>query len=191
MMAPFIAARFPSLSGVVMLAAVVRPLDELMYEQIAFQLKLAGTSEADASAKLAEMKASFARVRSGAAPDGETVMFAPAAYWRDLFKYDVRAELGRLKPAVLVLQGGKDVQVRRADYDLIEKALEWKATGKKELHWFPELNHLFMKVEGEPTAAEYGRAGRVDDAVIDTVATWAKKTRRELQRDGRNPQNRR
>jgi uncharacterized protein len=179
MMAPFIAAKFPSLCGVVLLAATARPLDELMYEQIAFQLKLAGTPEADASAKLAEMKTSFARVRSGAAPDDETVMFAPAAYWRDLFKYDVRAELGRLKPAVLVLQGGKDVQVRRADYDLIEKALEWKAAAKKEFHWFPELNHLFMKVQGEPTAAEYGRAGRVDEAVIETVATWAKKTRRE------------
>jgi uncharacterized protein len=179
MMAPFIAARFPSLSGVVLMAATARPLDELMYEQIGFQLKLAGTPEAEVSAKLAEVKASFGRIRSGAAPDDEMVMFAPASYWRDLFKYNVQAELGRLKPAVLVLQGGKDVQVRQADYDLIEKALEWKATTSKEFHWFPELNHLFMKVEGEPTAAEYGRAGKVDEAVIEIVATWAKKTRRQ------------
>jgi uncharacterized protein len=176
-MAPFIAGRYAPLRGAILLAAAARPLDELICEQTAFGMKLSGTSEQDAAARLSRMKGDFERVRSGAARDDELVFFAPARYWRHLFTMDTTAALSRLDKPVLVLQGAKDVQVRPADYDLLEKALSAKPPAMKELHWIDGLNHLFIKVEGEATAAEYGIAGKVDDGVVELISTWIRSRR--------------
>ena len=75
-----------------------------------------------------------------------------------------------------MLQGGKDYQVTRADYERVEAALAGKPPALARLQWFPNLNHLFMTVEGASTGAEYGRAGTVDGAVIAAIATWVRET---------------
>ena len=75
---------------------------------------------------------------------------------------------------MLVLQGGKDYQVTRADYERVQAALAGKAPGLGVAIWFPDLNHLFMRVDGASTGAEYGRAGRVDENVIDQIVRWLK-----------------
>jgi pimeloyl-ACP methyl ester carboxylesterase len=152
----------------------VRPLDELIYEQTARAMQIAGTPSAEVQKKVEELKAAFRRVRSGEARDDETVFFAPARYWRDLFRRDFKAELGRMKAPVLVLQGGKDIQVTRTDYDLVQKALAQRTPEERQSHWFPDLNHLMMRVEGESTGAEYGRASTVEREVVEAIAAWVK-----------------
>jgi hypothetical protein len=73
---------------------------------------------------------------------------------------------------VLLLQGGKDVQVSRTDYDIAQQALAAKPAEMREAHLFPDLNHLFMPVEGQATGAEYGRASHVSPEVIQVIAKW-------------------
>ncbi len=176
MLAPFIAARARvPLRGVLLMAATVRPLDEIMIEQISFQMRSAGAPDADVAAKTDALRTAFARVRSGQAPDGEMVMFAPARYWRELFRLDVAGALGRLPAPVLVLQGGRDVQVGRRDYERLREALAAVPEGRKEFRWFERLNHLFMEVEGTATGAEYGRAGKVDPGVTAAIVEWIRK----------------
>jgi uncharacterized protein len=172
--APMIAARAPWLHGAILMAAAVRPLDEIIFEQTARGMEIAHAPAADIKAKVDELKAQFRRVRSGEAPDDETVFFAPAGYWRDLFNRDPLKALSQLKLPVLVLQGGKDIQVGKADYDLIVAALRARESGGAEFKWFPDLNHLMMRVEGEPTGAEYGRAGFLDSHVISAIVSWMK-----------------
>jgi pimeloyl-ACP methyl ester carboxylesterase len=179
MMAPYITKRDPSLRGVILMAAVARPLDQLITEQVTFQMKVAGSSEADITKKVQDLKGAFGRIRSGEATDDDFVLFAPARYWREWFRLDIPAALAEMKTPVLVLQGGKDVQVTRADFDLIEKAIAGFPEARRELHFMPNLNHLFMEVSGQPTGAEYGRASTVDKSVIDLISTWVhKQTRR-------------
>jgi pimeloyl-ACP methyl ester carboxylesterase len=103
------------------------------------------------------------------------VFLVNAHYWRSVMAHDPQAELKRLKAPVLLLQGGKDVQVLKADYDLALKALAGKAPEMGEAHWFPELNHLFFPVEGDASGAEYGREANVPAEVVRTIATWVKK----------------
>jgi len=170
-MAPFIAERSPEARGVILMAAAARQLDELVYEQVAFQSKSSGQDQASIAKETENLKKTFARIRSGEAPDSERFMNAPAFYWRDLLKRDTVAGLKRLTQPVLVLQGGKDVQVSRTDYDLIVQALG----GKAEAHFLPALNHLFMTVEGQPTGAEYGVPGHVDPQVMQIISKWIKK----------------
>ena len=170
--APMIAARVPWLRGVVLMAAAVRPLDELIFEQTARGLELANTSSDEIKTRVDGLKAQFRRVRTGEAPDDEMVFFAPARYWRDLFGRDPLKAVRELRVPVLVLQGGKDIQVGKADYDLIVGALSGRPADAREFHWFPTLNHLMMQVEGDPTGAEYGRAGAVAPEVISAVSAW-------------------
>ncbi len=172
--APFIAERAQA-RGAILMAAAERPLDEIVPEQIAFGLKLGGKSDQEIAAEVDKLTKDFARVRSGEAKDDEIVFHATARYWRDYLSRDPQAALRNLKAPVLVLQGGKDIQVRKADYDLALKALATKPPKLREAHFFPDLNHLFLRVEGEPTGAEYGRAGTVPDEVIQTIAAWVKR----------------
>jgi pimeloyl-ACP methyl ester carboxylesterase len=174
-LAPFIAERFKPLRGVILLAAAARPLDALILDQTAYALKVAGMPEEEIARKVADLKQAFARVRSGEAPDTEMVYFASARYWRELFRLNTQEALVKMRVPVLVLAGGKDIQVTKADYDLLQEALRAQPPAQRESHWFPHLNHLFMPVEGQPTGAEYGRAGNVAAEVIQVIAAWIKK----------------
>jgi dienelactone hydrolase len=170
--APFIAERIAFLRGIIMLAPMARPIDETLADQTAYRLKVAGQSDDEIARQLAELKKAFMRVRSGEAADTEIVFFAPASYWRDLMSHDSLSALRRSETPVLVLQGGKDYQVTKADYDLVQQALAARPPSQQDSHWFPNLNHLFMHVQAESTGAEYGRMSHVDARVIETIATW-------------------
>ncbi len=161
--------------GAILMAAAERPLDATILRQLTFQLKLAGKSDQEIAAQVGELKKGFERVRSGEAKDDEVIFFAPARYWRDFLSRDPQSDLKNLKVPVLVLQGGKDIQVLKADYDIALQALASKPPEMREAHFFPNLNHLFMGVEGESTGAEYGIPGRVAEEVIQTIAAWINK----------------
>jgi hypothetical protein len=154
------------------MAPAERPLDQVIPEQVRFQLRLAGQSDAEVDTQTGELKKAFARVRSGEAKDDETVFGKTARYWRDYLGRDTRAALAAVKAPVLLLQGGMDVQVLKADYDLALQALAAKPPAMREAHFFPTLNHLFMPVEGQATGAEYGRASHVSPEVIQIIAKW-------------------
>jgi hypothetical protein len=170
-LAPFIAQRVPETRGIILLAAAGRPLDEMILEQTRFQMQRQGLTQEAINDQIDEIKKSFERIRTKQAKDTERVLGAPAPYWRDLLGRNQLETLKGLGQPILILQGGKDVQVRKADYDLLN------STVKAEAHWFPDLNHLFMAVEGDPTGSEYGRAGKVSDEVIKVMATWILKNK--------------
>jgi pimeloyl-ACP methyl ester carboxylesterase len=174
MFGPVIADRATA-RGAILLAPAERPFDQVIPEQVRFQLKLAGQSEQEIAAAVGDLEKGFARIRSGEARDDEIVFHAPAHYWRDLLARDTRAALAAVKAPVLLLQGGKDVQVSRTDYDLAQQALASKPAEMHEARLFPNLNHLFMPVEGQPTGAEYGKASHVSPDVIDTITRWVVK----------------
>jgi dienelactone hydrolase len=161
--------------GAILMAPLERQFDQAIEEQIVFQSKKAGKTDEEIAKQVDGLKKTFARVRSGEAPDQEMVFLANAHYWRSVMAHDPQAELKRLKAPVLLLQGGKDVQVLKADYDLALKALAGKAPEMGEARWFPDLNHLFFPVEGDPSGAEYGREANVPAEVIRIIATWVKK----------------
>ncbi len=169
-LAPLIAGRATMTAGLILLAAPARPLDEILEEQVVFQAKVKGMPEDDPQVKQAHE--SLARLRSGETPETEKVYGAQAGYWREFRSLKQLEALKELKIPVLVLQGGKDVQVRKTDYDILMKALDGKSPRMAEGHLFPNLNHLFRSVEGEPTGAEYSKAAPMSTEVIETISRW-------------------
>lgn len=166
--APYVARRVEGLRGVAVLAGPGRTLDVLLREQSIYQSTLAGLTEEEAAA---QADALLAPLADGAAGLGEDAPFfgATGRYWKDLLARDPAVELGALDLPVLLLQGEADCQVRLVDHERLREARGDRPTRAQV---FPGLNHLFMRVDGRSTGAEYHSPGCVDPAVGRALAEW-------------------
>jgi hypothetical protein len=163
LMAPRIADGNAQVAGLIILAGNTRPLEELLVEQ----MKRNGDPKGIAAAE-----ATFKAVRNPKLSDGDTVDFIgvkiPARYFLDLRSYHPAQTAAALKIPMLVLQGDKDIQVLRADYDGWQKALA--SHGNVKLKLYPSLNHLFMP--GVGSLADYAKPGHVSEEVIGDIAEF-------------------
>jgi dienelactone hydrolase len=165
-LAPRIAAAAPQVAGIILLAGTPRPLEELVLEQF----RRVGAN----AQQMEQAEASARAVRDPQLRMGQTVSFlgapTPASYWLDLRRYDAAKTAAGLKIPIFVLQGGRDYQVTRTDFDAWKRAL----AGHKnvELKLYPALNHLFVEGTGESRPAEYEQPGHVAEPVITDLARW-------------------
>ena len=170
-MAPYIAQRYSKLKGMILLAGGARPIDQIMSDQIRFQLKHEGKSEAEIQDALKKQAERIAEMRK--APDSQMFNGIPAGYMRDWLARDPAKLLrGSDKPA-LVLQGGSDLQVSVADYDLLKAAIAGKSNSEARL--FPNLTHLFSVAPPNQTFEDIRKPAHVDPEVSSTIAEWIKK----------------
>jgi dienelactone hydrolase len=153
-MAPRIAQQEPRLAGLILMAANVRPLDDVLADQLQ-SIGLSGTELEKAKARILEA--------------------LPASYTSDLNNYDPAEESRNLSVPILILQGERDYQVTMKDFNLWKAALggRWNATFRS----FPALNHLFIAGQGRSVPAEYLQPGHVDGEVIEQIASWIARTR--------------
>lgn len=150
-------------AGAILLAAPARPPEEMVVEQV----------RANHPTALPAAEAFRKQVQNPALkPDEEVIDPSGAkiagAYFLDLRSYKPTDELRAFKKPILVLQGGRDLQVRRTDYDLWAKAF----AGRKDvrLKLYPMLTHLFT--EGDGNLTDYTKAGHVAPEVIDDIAAF-------------------
>jgi alpha-beta hydrolase superfamily lysophospholipase len=165
--APRIADEDGKLAGLVLMAANVRPIEDLLVEQVQ---AVGGSAGAAENAKVIQAKVK--KLEHGD-EDGPAVMGVPPTYWIDLKEYHPAEHAKRLGIAMLILQGERDYQVTMKEFAL------WKAavgTAKGvTMKSYPALNHLFVAGEGKSTPAEYAKPGHVDAAVIEDIAAFVKK----------------
>jgi dienelactone hydrolase len=84
-------------------------------------------------------------------------------------RYHPAAPAASLSIPILVLQGGRDFQVGRADYDGWAKALGGHLDATLKL--YPTLNHLFEAGSGPPGPEECGRPDQhVAEEVVADIA---------------------
>ena len=171
MMAPRIAQRSGQVAGLVMLAAPARSVLTLLAEQNRYLVSLDGSISAEEQAHLDQLDAQIAALRSGGdVAAADTPMGAPAGYWRSIDALDPVAEAKAVPLPLLLLQGGRDIQVVDADWQLWRKALA--GNPRATFHYFAALNHLGISGSGPGSVAEYQTPGRVDAALINDIATW-------------------
>ena len=172
-----VAAASKRVAGVILLAGPARAADELLIEQTTYQLgEVREAPQSMVDSKVKEIRDVFAQVRGDKLPAGQNLMGAPVRYWKNLLARPLTPKvLSGLSQPVLVVQGGKDCQVRKADYDLLVAALEGREAPHEAL-FLPELNHLFMPCVGPSTGIEYRVAGKLDPRLPDAVAAWVKRS---------------
>jgi dienelactone hydrolase len=176
MLIPRVAAGDPRLAGVIVMAGLVRPLDQMMLEQVRYLAMADGTISPAEQKAIDEASANVQAIDALKPEDANTgrlVGNAPASYWLDLRGYDPPAAARALKVPMLILQGERDYQVTMDEFAKWKAALSDKSS--VTFHSYPALNHLFIAGTGKSLPAEYQIAGHVDEAVIRNMADWIKK----------------
>ncbi len=174
MLAPRLAAGHPEIAGIVIMAGSARPLEDLVVEQSAYLAGLDKSISDQERQALDTIQRQAARVKDPAlspdTPPAELPLGLPASYWLDLRAHPVTADAARVTQPVLVLQGGRDYQVTREDFDLWKKLFSSKKNCV--FKWYPELSHLFIAGHGTPSPDDYAQAGHVDETVVSDIASW-------------------
>jgi len=174
---PRLAAADPALAGFVSLAGALRPLEDIVLDQVRFLAGTDGLVDASERAELGRLEVQVARVKAlspdGAVPASELPLGIPRAYWLDLALHPPRAALASETRPFLVLQGERDYQVTLSDFALWQSALAHSPAARFKR--YPRLNHLFIAGEGPIAPTEYLRAGHVDAEVVDDIAAFVKR----------------
>ena len=171
MLAPRIANQTLLLSGLIMLAAPSRSLEDLMLNQTIYLIEFDGNiSEADTK-QIQSVQENVTKIKTLNISIGEIVLGASFAYWQDLQNYDPIKTAEKLSLPLLILQGGRDYQVTiEDDFTNWQKALKEQPNVILVSH--DSLNHLFINGSGPPTNAEYYKPGNVAREVIIDITNW-------------------
>lgn len=166
-LAPYIATLDPKLAGIISMAGNTRPVTDLVLEQTKYMASLLPDSKQFAG-PLAE--AEKLKLLEGA--DDKLYMGVPLSYFKELNSLLPTNFLSKVTMPILVLQGERDYQVTMADFGIWKQALAGRSNAR--LISYKESNHLFMKGFDKSTPAEYQKAGKVQENVIEDIAKWVK-----------------
>jgi dienelactone hydrolase len=173
-LAPEIARTDGRLAGVIMIAAMGRPSDEVVLDQ--FEYLASVSPDPESQKKIAEMRKNIEAVRRHELDPGAPVLGGDtAAYWYDFMQRDGEVQVryaAKLPCRLLVIHGGRDYQVTERDFEVWEKGLAEHKGATCRL--FPDLNHLMAAGVGKSTPAEYAVENYVDQRVIELIASWCR-----------------
>ncbi len=171
---PRIAAQAANSAGLIYLAPLARPLQDVIVDQTRYLAELDGTITAAEQQGIDAIQALSDQINALTEEDADddTLLFgAMPIYYLDLQGYDPVATAADLDLPMLFIQGERDYQVTVAD----ELALWQAGLGDRAdvaFETFPTLNHLLMPGDGQPNPAEYQTPGHVDGGVINAIAEW-------------------
>lgn len=175
---PRLARADARLAGFIAMAGPLRPLEDIVLDQLQFIAAADGEVDATEAKELARLADQVARVKTldtaAAVPAADLPLGIPRAYWLDLARNPPQAALAGEQRPFLVLQGERDYQVTLADFRLWQSVL--RASPRARFKTYPALNHLFIAGQGPITSAEYSRPGYVDVDVIKDIAAFVHQT---------------
>ena len=173
-LAPRIAAVNPHIAGIILLAGNVRPLEDLIVEQVRYQARQAGPMTPAIQQAIDAADASARELRNPDLQPGMTVHVLgaplPASYVLDLRTYHPADVAASLTIPILVLQGERDYQVTMTDFSLWHDALSGHANATFKSYF--DLNHFFFSGSGPSRPTEYTVPTHVSRAVVEDIAAW-------------------
>lgn len=172
--APRIATQDSSIAGLIMMAGISRPMEDVVLEQYEYLYNLDGELSASDKAEINVLKTQVAQVKdpglSVDTPANTLPLSMPAAYWLDLRDYQPAETAKTLSMPILILQGERDYQVTMSNFKIFQDTLN--GMSNVTLKSYPALNHLFIAGEGQPNPQEYNNPGHVAEEVIKDIADW-------------------
>jgi len=171
MMAPQIASIEQNISGIILLAAPARNLEDLIYNQTIYLSELDGVIDINESSLINTTKDALKKIKSLNISEDEQVLTVYKAYWEYLNNYNQVKIADSLNIPIMLLQGKRDYQVTYTEDFFI-----WNNTFSDNsntfLKTYDKLNHLFFEGEGAPTNTEYLEPGHVSGEVIQYISNW-------------------
>jgi len=177
MLVPRIGLRDSEIAGFIVLAGPIRPLEDLFLEQIKFAYWLDGSLTDVEKANLGKIKEAVSAIKNMKESEvditGPRILGARPGYWLDIQGYNPAETATGLKQPMLILQGGRDYQVKKKDFEGWKTHLS--SRNDVDFKLYPLANHLFIMGRGVSTPAEYLTASNVGGEVITDIANWIKK----------------
>ncbi len=171
MMAPQIASIEQNVSGLIMLAAPARGLEDLIYNQTLYLSELDGVVDENESAVINTTIEALVKIKSLNISEDEQVFTVYRKYWEYLNNYNQVQTAEELTIPILLLQGKRDYQVTyEEDYSIWN--LTFSDNNNVLLKTYTQLNHIFLPGEGTPTNTEYMNKGHVPEEVIQDIVNW-------------------
>jgi uncharacterized protein len=166
-------------AGYISLAGLTRTLEDTTFEQFNYLARLSGMTE-EWKKKIEAVKTQVAQIKAFKDADRGAaqpfIMGAAPAYWLDMRGYDPPRTALTMDTPFLILQGGRDYQVTKVDFENWRKALEGRPG--VEFHFYPKCNHLFFEAEGITSPEEYIlKHGSVAVRVVEDIAAFILKDR--------------
>ena len=175
-MAPRIAKRAKgALSGVVMMAAPARPIQDLVLEQLTYLDSLNPNKELTEKLKAVKQQLHYMHSNSfnENSPSDSLLSKQPASFWLSFKAYKPLEVIKSIQTPFLILQGEKDYQVQMTDFNLWKKAT--RGMSNITFKSYPALSHLFMQSNGIPSPKDYEGEKHISSQVIKDIASWIKK----------------
>lgn len=170
MMAPRIAAQADA-AGAILFAAPSRPLLDILVEQITRMAMVDGTTSDAERKALDGLREGIARIRNGEdVPAAQAPLGQSTTYWRSIEAVDMLGDARALQVPLLLLHGGRDIQVTDEDWHGWQVALQGHALAT--LKRYPALSHLGIAGDGPGSLVDYQQAGHVDAGMIGDIANW-------------------
>ncbi len=173
MAAPQIAFTNDNISGIIMLAAPARGLEDLIYYQTIYLAELDGVIDEIELESIKIINESREKIKSLNISKDEQILGAYKSYWEHLNYYDPVKTAETLTIPMMIIQGLRDYQVTYEDDYII-----WNATFSDSpnvfLKTYENLNHLFIAGVGIPTNTEYLIKGHLAEDVIDDFINFIK-----------------
>lgn len=170
--APIVACEDRRIVAIVLMAGTAKPLDEILRQQSRWFVEESRLDEEEAANILHRQEEFIRKVKES---DTDTIVFDGRevfiGWFREHFAHDPIDTIKKVKCAILICQGAKDVQVHPENAKLLGEALAESQHPNYTVRIFPDLDHLFMKSKG--TFGEYGdESRRIDDEFVDFVCGW-------------------
>ena len=167
------------IDGMVLMASIGRPIDEVLIDQTRAHGEVLGLPAAVIDKQIEELEQYVELARSdkpwveGEIPD-HLFSGGRSRYWfRELLAIDALKLIAEIEAPVLIMQGDKDFQVS-PEKDAVRLYQAAQAAHRQvTLRRFPDLDHLFKPAEGESTIVQYyDRTRRVDRRFLESLAAW-------------------
>lgn len=172
-LAPRIAKRADGVAGIVLVAALARPLEDAVVEQTAYVSSLTDASGV-AGQQIEDIKRQADNIKKLGTPEFDDkiplLLGIPRSYWAFANVYKPVEVAAELALPMLILQGERDYQVTMEDFGL------WRLGLLRNKNAFfksyPKLNHLLQEGSGKATPFEYYRESPVAGYVIEDIASF-------------------
>jgi fermentation-respiration switch protein FrsA (DUF1100 family) len=164
-------------AGIVSMAGPARPFGMIIYEQVMHKALMDDNLD-DQEAKYLENLKKQTDLIDGPdltpeVPYTELPFNIPAEYYLDYRdNLPVLSVIG-LELPILIMQGGKDFQVTEEDFNIWKAALSDHE--RKNFKFYPEVNHLFIEIEGDSSPADIQKPAHVSPEVINDLVDWIEK----------------
>ncbi len=170
---PLIAKKCKGLKGLILLSAPGRSLLDLLPDQLDYVHSLQTVNKEESEKITNAVKW---QVKNALKPDLnlKSKIMLPFGgrpkYWLMDRNYKVLEEAKTLTLPIILLQGGRDYNVTKKDYDLWVEAMAGKSNFKS--YWFQNLDHMYFEGSGMAKPTDLDKPQHVSKSIANKMAEF-------------------